>query len=71
MIRAKGKNGTRDLMILGLSAENVKRLQEGKPVLKAMDDVGFPELDLLVLHGETEDDIREDLKIVTRGQANL
>jgi hypothetical protein len=68
MIRAKGRSKDRNVMIVGLSDENLKRLQEGQPILTEMDDVGFPQLDLVIMHGKTEDDLREDLMIITRGQ---
>jgi hypothetical protein len=68
MIRAKGRSKDRNVMIVGLSDENLKRLQEGQPILTEMDHVGFPQLDLVIMHGKTEDDLREDLMIITRGQ---
>lgn len=59
MIRAKvtAPNG-RQLMIVGLSGENVTRLAAGEPIFKQMEDAGFPGIDLVILYGKTEDDAK-------------
>jgi len=53
----------RRLIGLGLSAANLERLREKKPVHFHLDELGLPwNLDLLVFYGETESDMVGDLK---------
>ena len=49
------------LMILGLDAENVRRLKDGQPILKALSQFGGTD-DILILYGETIDDIKRQLE---------
>jgi len=59
MIRALAHgHGGRPVMILGLTAENVRRLQAGQPIMAKGNEHGmdFPG-DVMILHGETGDDI--------------
>lgn len=49
------------LMILGLDAENVKRLKEGQPILKSLAQFGGTD-DILIVYGETLDDVRKQLE---------
>ena len=60
MIRAIGtdeKSGAR-VVVVGLSAENVKRLKDNEPILAEYPDGSR----VLVLYGDTEDDVTEDLR---------
>lgn len=47
---------------IGLSDENIKRLKEKDPILFDAAAVGIDNLDVLIMHGETEDSIREELR---------
>lgn len=60
---AKGKRG-QPVVILGLSAENMKRLMANKPIPVKLRQLhpDLPDLDILILGGQTEDDIAEDLR---------
>jgi hypothetical protein len=59
MIRATGRTADgRPLIVVGLSAENVRRLQANKPIRADWPDGS----QVVVLYGETEDDITEDLR---------
>ena len=49
------------LMILGLDAENVRRLKDGQPILKALSQFGGKD-DVLIVYGETIEDIRQQLE---------
>lgn len=65
MIRATMK--TRDgryVLMLGLSRENTKRLHAGMPILVDAHEVDdrMPELQIVILAGETEDDITAELR---------
>lgn len=58
MLIARASNG---LMILGIDAENVKRLKEGKPILKALSQFGGKD-DVLIIYGDTLDDVQRELE---------
>ena len=58
MLIARASNGT---MILGIDAENVRRLKEGKPILKALSQFGGKD-DVLILYGETLEDVQLQLE---------
>ena len=58
MITAKLSIKGRPTMLLGLSRKNTERLLDGQPIHK---DIGFP-IDVLIVGGETEETILEDLK---------
>jgi hypothetical protein len=47
-----------DLAILGLSAENVMRLTEGKPIKVNLSELGLPAIEVVIAYGDTEDSIR-------------
>ena len=48
-------------MILGLDAENVRRLKAGQPILKALSQFGGTD-DILIVYGDTLDDVRAILE---------
>lgn len=58
MLIARASNG---MMILGIDAENVKRLKEGKPILKALSQFGGKD-DVLIVYGDTLDDVQRTLE---------
>jgi hypothetical protein len=58
MLIARASNG---MMILGVDAENIKRLKQGKPILKALSQFGGVD-DVLIIYGETLDDIKRELE---------
>lgn len=55
MIKAKlnGKDGEPPLFLLGLDAGNVKRLQEGHPILVNLRDLDGPRVKVAIDYGET------------------
>jgi hypothetical protein len=55
------KNGTQ-LVGLGLSEGNVKKLRAGQPILLHLDELGIEGIDVLIHYGETEDAIVKDFK---------
>lgn len=66
MIRAKitspsGHEG----MVIGLSAENIRRLQTGEPIFHDQTEVGFPGVDLILFAAPTEDDCLRILNGIT------
>lgn len=57
---ADGKNGP--LAILGLSAENVKRLQAGQPIhVPAKSEIGLNK-GLILFYGETEHQMMNEIR---------
>lgn len=58
MIRARASDGT---FILGIDAENVKRLKDGKPILVSLAELGGHD-DVLIVYGETMQHIMRDLE---------
>lgn len=62
MIKAKMEsNDGRGMLLIGLSRENVTSLKEGKPLHILGSDLGL-ENDVLLIYGETEDTLFNDLK---------
>ncbi|MGH3796022.1 MAG: hypothetical protein ACREQ5_05930 [Candidatus Dormibacteria bacterium] len=62
MIKASGRTGDGDaLVLLGLSRENTTRLLDGQPIKVHGQDVGMPGVVIVLLGGETEDDIKTEL----------
>ena len=49
------------LMILGIDAENVRRLKAGQPILKALSQFGGHD-DILIIYGDTLDDVQRELE---------
>lgn len=58
MLRARASNG---MFILGIDAENVRRLKSGKPILVSLAQLGGTD-DVMIMYGETLDDIRLELE---------
>lgn len=63
---ASGPGGT--LVFLGLSRENTRRLLADQPIRVRLQDLdaGLPEVTVILLGGETEEDIAEDLRVLER-----
>jgi hypothetical protein len=49
-------------LLIGLSAENIRRMGEGKPIHTALKDMGWQDCELIVITGDTEDSIMENLE---------
>lgn len=66
MIKAGGKTKQgNDLLLLGLSGENVTRLVAGEPIHVSTDDMtelGLPPMVILVHYGRTEEDILAEMR---------
>lgn len=58
MLIARATNG---LIILGIDAENVRRLKAGQPILKSLAQHGGTD-DIAIVYGDTLDDIQKELK---------
>lgn len=54
MIKAKQGN----LMILGLSEENIDRLKKDEPISFNMKELGFPDIEVFIFTGKTEHEMK-------------
>jgi hypothetical protein len=61
MIRARLSNGS---FLLGLDAENIRRLTSGKPILVDLFGMGGTDR-FMITYGETLDDIKAELEAAT------
>lgn len=61
---ASGESGT--IVFLGLSRENTARLLANQPIPVKLRELhaDLPDLTVVLLGGETEDDIAEDLRVL-------
>jgi hypothetical protein len=55
-------SGDKPLLIIGLSAENIRRLTDDQPIVFDAADLGLPPMVILVCAGETEDAIAAALR---------
>jgi hypothetical protein len=64
VIKARARLGVlgQDTIILGLDAENVRRLMDNQPIMFDGVEVGVPGVRFVILGGETLDEVREDLR---------
>jgi hypothetical protein len=53
MIKARAGNA----VILGLEARNIELLQQDKPILVKLKELGLPDITLVIMHGATQADI--------------
>ena len=60
-VKAQSPNG-RILLLFGLSNQNIKRLKKGQPILFPLDDFGYEGVDVSIIHGDTEQSMKEDLQ---------
>lgn len=57
MLKGRLNNGT---FLLGLDAENIKRLMAGQPIVLSLADIGGKD-DIMIMYGATIDDIKREL----------
>jgi hypothetical protein len=64
MIKFTAKTATHGTLIgLGISAGNITRLKEGKPIHVNLAELNLPwRGEIMIMYGETENDIQEELK---------
>ena len=68
MIKATGTNPKNGLPVLfvGLSNENVRRLQAGEPIMFETLPMGLPAMEVVILHGPTEEQIEASMQPMMR-----
>lgn len=62
MIRARFKRDGRDVLLLGLDDENVRRLTAGQPIFVDGTKNLLAPVDVLIMHGRTLDDVLAELR---------
>jgi len=63
MVKFTSTREGRTLVGLGLSAGNVQRLREGKPIHVHLEELNLPyKIELMIMYGETEQEIANELK---------
>jgi hypothetical protein len=63
MLKARMSNG---MFVLGIDAENVKRLTTGKPIVVSLAEIGGTD-DVMIMYGETLDALKKELEAATGG----
>lgn len=58
-----------DVAVLGLSRTNIDRLLQGKPIMVNLAEIGLRNQQVVIIAGETEQDIVEDLRSINAKQA--
>ena len=69
MIKAVGIKDGKSILIVGLSRNNVELLMQDQPVHirpQEMAEMGLPEMSIVLLFGETEEAIANDIAQQTR-----
>lgn len=61
MIKFKVNGAEKPLLGFGISAENVKRLKMGMPILINLKEMGI-DADIMIFYGETEAEMAEVIK---------
>lgn len=51
-----------DMLLFGLSAQNVAKLMDGKPILVDLKALGLPGGHVAIFYGRTEADCEEELR---------
>ncbi|WP_423396051.1 hypothetical protein [Burkholderia sp. LMG 21824] len=68
MLKAVAETTNGKMVILGLSRENITRLQAGKPIKFDAEQIGLPGYEFFIVFGETEQAIYDDLNaLAVRG----
>jgi len=62
MIKAIAKTTDHDLIVIGLSHENLKRLKAGKPIHFDLKELGIKGYQMFIFAGKTEESMKKELK---------
>lgn len=63
MIKFTADRAGRTLIGLGISAGNVQRLKEGKPIHIHLEELNLPwKADIMIMYGETEQALADELE---------
>lgn len=56
------QNNGNKLITLGLEEGNISRLKEGKPIYFNLIELGFEGMELMIMYGEDQENIRTQLR---------
>ncbi len=56
------KDGKRTMVLFGLARKNCEMLLENKPIMFEGDELGFPQIQFVIMGGESEQTMMEKLK---------
>lgn len=62
MIKATGVMDGKPLVILGLSEHNIRHATQDRPIKVNLSELGLPPITVLIVVGETEEQIYADLQ---------
>lgn len=62
MLKAVAHGDDHELIVLGLSDENIKRLKNNQPITFDLDQLGIKGIRIFIFAGETEESMAEDMK---------
>ena len=65
MIKFRGQRGDKNFIGLGLSRENLTRLQQKHPILVNLEDLQMGPGQTFIFFGETEEEMVEELRTYT------
>jgi len=79
MIKFKGSSKGRTVVGFGISRENWNRMLAGDPIHIHGEEIGLPKIEFLIVGGETEQSIYDDMKrggveigkIIKEGNGNI
>lgn len=66
MLKAISTNAEKRTMTiwLGLSKENIERLEEDKPISINLGEFNMPDINIVIMYGDTEEEIKSDLRLI-------
>ncbi len=63
-----GEHGERKILGIALGNENIKRLVAGEPISFQAEELGIPNVNVIIIAGETAERAMELMKTVARSQ---
>jgi hypothetical protein len=67
VIKARLSGSDHDILLIGLSHENLARLVADEPINFNASELGFSALDILIMAGKDEDEISAQIQKAARG----
>ncbi len=67
---ARKKDGGH-LVLLGLSAENLRRLPNDEPIKLDLAEIGHPEIEIVIFAGDTEESMAQGLQGLIGGDTKV
>lgn len=71
MIKFVGEKDGKQLIGLGISRGNVSRLEKGKPILVKGEEMGFPDIEILIFFKETDEELAKSMEPFIKDNTKL